>query len=160
MRWLYQLLLGLFKVIMAKNSSFICGYIYDTEFLISYSYLCLEKGSALPMHTLKIFITSHLWMTICHQIVTRFWRLTFMVNESAAQRLTFITDPQFHFVTAISLKVDWVGPTGKRTILKFERSPRTCLGPQAMFACPLNPLYSHSAKRHMERNWGVIIEML
>ena len=44
------------------------------------------------------------------------------------------------------------GPTGKCTIWKFERSPRTCLGPQAMFACPLDPLYSHSAKRCMDRN--------
>ena len=58
------------------------------------------------------------------------------------------------FCYAISLYADWAGPTGKRVIPKFERSPRTCLGPQGEFACPLNPLYSHSAKRRMERNWG------
>ena len=40
------------------------------------------------------------------------------------------------------------------TIWKFERSLRTCLGPQAVFACPLNPLFSHSAREGMERNWG------
>ena len=31
-------------------------------------------------------------------------------------------------------------------------------GPQAVFACPLNPIDSHSAKRLMERKWGVIID--
>ena len=25
---------------------------------------------------------------------------------------------------------------------------------------PVDPLYSHSARLHMEKNWGVIIEML
>ena len=45
------------------------------------------------------------------------------------------------------------GPKGKRTIWKYERSPRTCLGPQDVFPCPWNPLYSNSARRHMESNW-------
>ena len=58
------------------------------------------------------------------------------------------------FRCAISLNVDWADPTGKRTISKFERSPQTCLGPQAVFACPLNPLNPHSAKRRMEINLG------
>ena len=37
-------------------------------------------------------------------------------------------------------------------ILNVRLSP--CRGPQAVFACPLSSLYSHSAKRRMERNWG------
>ena len=64
---------------------------------------------------------------------------------------TPITIP-FHY--AISLNADWAGRTGICTIWKFERSPQICLGPQAMFAWPLNPLYSHSAKLCLERNWG------
>ena len=55
----------------------------------------------------------------------------------------------FHY--ALLLNADWVDSRGKRTILKFERWPRTCLGPQTMFTCPLNLLY-HSARQHMERN--------
>ena len=66
---------------------------------------------------------------------------------------------QIPFRYAISLNADWAGPTGKRTIWQFERSPQTCLGPQAVLVCPLNLLYSHSARRRMERNWGVISEM-
>ena len=58
------------------------------------------------------------------------------------------------FCYAISLNANWAGPTGKHTIWQFQRSPQTCLGPQAMVACLLNLLYSHSAKRHMERNCG------
>ena len=58
------------------------------------------------------------------------------------------------FCYTVSLNVDWTGPTVKHTIWKFEWSPRTCLGPKAVFACPWNLLYPHSARRRMERNWG------
>ena len=61
--------------------------------------------------------------------------------------------PDFKFHYAILL-IDWAGPTSKRTIWKSEQLPQTCLGSQAVFACPLSPLCSHSARRHMERNWG------
>ena len=67
-----------------------------------------------------------------------------------ARRLTVHRWSLFSFCDAVSLNADWAG---KRRIWTFERSPRTCLGPQAVFACPLNPLYSHSARRRMERNW-------
>ena len=34
---------------------------------------------------------------------------------------------------------------GKHTIRKFECSHRICIGPQAVFTCPLNLLYLHLA---------------
>ena len=54
----------------------------------------------------------------------------------------------------IALNADWAGPIGKCKIWTFEQLSQTCLGPQAVLACPLNPLYSHSAKQRMEMNWG------
>ena len=45
--------------------------------------------------------------------------------------------------------------------VQFEHlNGRTCLEPQAVFAYLLNPLYLLSARRRMERNWGVITEIL
>ena len=87
-------------------------------------------------------------------------RLTFVINESAAQRLTVHRRSPISFCYAISLNADWAGPTGKHTMWKFERSPRTYLGSQAVFACPLNLFCSHSARWLMEGIGGVIIEML
>ena len=34
----------------------------------------------------------------------------------------------------LSLNVDWVGPTGKRTILKFEQLPRTTIIKMSVFS--------------------------
>ena len=47
--------------------------------------------------------------------------------------------PDFISYHAILLNADWAGPTCKFTISKFEWSPRTCLRPQAMLACPIEP---------------------
>ena len=53
-------------------------------------------------------------------------------------------------------QVQWA--SAQIDILNSRLEP--ALDPQAEFACPLSPLYSHSARRRMERNGGVIIEML
>ena len=88
-------------------------------------------------------------------VAERCWRRTFVISVSVARRLAFPCPSLIPFRYVIAPSADWVGPTGKRAVWKYdERSPRTCLGPQAVFACALNPLYSHSAKRHVERNWG------
>ena len=79
------------------------------------------------------------------------YRLTFMINESAAWRLMAHRDPQFHFVTLYC----WMQIDGFQwASAQFERLPRTWIGTQAVFACPLNQLYPHSANWHVERNWG------
>ena len=80
--------------------------------------------------------------------------IAFVLSESAAQRLIIHRWSSISFHYAIMLNADWVGPMGKRTIWTFEWSPRSCVGPKGVFACLLNPLYSHSARWHMERNWG------
>ena len=94
-------------------------------------------------------------------IITRFHcsqSLTLMISESAALRLANASQIPKLFHYAVSLNADWAGPTGKRTIWKFERSPLTM--PWTVFTCLLSPLYSHSAKRRIEKIGGVIIEML
>ena len=96
-------------------------------------------------------------MTYCNNILCSCNQTSCLkthICESATPRLMVQRRPPISYGYAISLNVDWAGPMGKRTIWTFERSPRTCLGPQALFTCLLNQLYSHSAKRCMERNWG------
>ena len=64
-------------------------------------------------------------------------RLPFQPALFMIQQLSMIP-----FCYTISLNANWAVPTGKHTILNFERSPWTCLGSQAVFACPFNPFYS------------------
>ena len=87
-------------------------------------------------------------------VAERCWRRTFVISVSVARRLAFPCPSLIPCRYVIAPSADWVGPTGKRAVWKYEWSPRTCLGLQAVFACPFNPLYSHSAKRRVERNWG------
>ena len=66
-----------------------------------------------------------------------------------------ITDPQIillSFIAACRLS----GSNGQARDLSIWTVGRLrpCLGPQAVYASLLSPLYSHSAKRLVERNWG------
>ena len=114
---------------------------------------CLKRTTR---KTMQSNFTLLLWFwKIQHFDIMTHWRLTFVIGECAARRLTAHRWSPISFCYALLLNVDWAGPTGKRTIWKLERLPQTCLGPQAVcMLCMLNQLYLHSARRRMERNWG------
>ena len=65
-----------------------------------------------------------------------------------------IADPRINFVTLYRwMRIERV----QRASAQFEnlncRLGPCLVVPQAVFACLLSPLYSHSAKRCVERNW-------
>ena len=120
-------------------------------------------------HETKIHFTS-VWTTECkitpkcqHFLVRNrqtvpgvHWRLTFMihVSVSAAWRLIVHRQSSISFCYAVSLNVDWAGYNGRSA--QFEHLNGRLgppLDPKPIFICPLNPLFSHSARWRMARIW-------
>ena len=102
---------------------------------------CLHKFIPLAVYMCNLLL-SHI-----ESVITRILIKTYSHDKRVCGTETSSSMPYLiSFSCAVSLNADWAGPMGKRTIWKFERLPQTCLGPQAVFVCQLNPLYSHSAK--------------
>ena len=84
---------------------------------------CRGRTQSEPQPTAISWSLTRLTWTMCSfttQKVSPLCLFTFVISESAARRLTSHRRSPTSFRYAISLNADWAGPTGKRTIWKFE----------------------------------------
>ena len=128
--------------------------------------MCLVKVIRIVKHiheTLAFLVKSRILRTSVYNVygsqnefVERVTRIFILRMRSLGLNGPLLRDTVFAvarivhvFLYAVSLNEDGAGPAGQR----FENL--NCRQrPQASFACPLNPPYSHFAKQRMGRNWG------